>query len=78
MTIAAAAAAAIVEAAIGRVLSTIRHCQAYSTAAFAAGRLVAVPIARRSCECHGEALGATSCRHSAGRVVPAAVVERQE
>jgi hypothetical protein len=68
----------MVALAIGRDLSTITRYQACSTVASAAETLAAAPVARRSCECHGAALGVTSCRYSAGRTGPAAAMKLQE
>jgi len=46
------------------------HCQACLEGAFAADRPVVEPVARRSCECHEEALGVTDCLT---KTIPAAV-----
>ena len=57
--------------------STIMHYQACSKDAFAIDRLVAAPVARRSCEYHEEALGVTGCLTEAKRTIPA-VMELEE
>ena len=63
--------AVVVEAAIRRDPSTTKHYQACSKDAFAAGRLVAAPAARRSYEYHEEALEAAGCQTAARRPIPA-------
>ena len=74
----AIAAKKVVAIATEKDRSITRHCQVCLKGAFAADRPVVVPVARRSCEYHEEALGVTGCLTAAVKRTIPAVVELME
>ena len=68
----------MVTAATARGQSATTQCQACSKGAFAADRPAAAPAARRSCESHAEAPGATGCLAATAKRTTPAVVELME